>query len=297
MDKAQLVGDIVTHWHRLAERRPTVVFATGVGHSIHLRDEFRRSGVLAEHIDGSTPVEERDRILAGLAAGTIEVVCNAMVLTEGWDCPAVSCLVLARPTKSMGLYRQMAGRVLRPAPGKTDAIILDHAGAVFEHGFIDEPVIWTLDQDKRAENPAQSGRAERRMPTLATCPECAAVRLDGHACPACGWRPRPKPVAVDVVDGELAQVYADGTARAGAASPAEKQLFYQELAYIAQELGHKRGVVFYRYREKFKGEKPPDSWRNLPPLPPRPETRAWYRSRQIAYAKAQRKAGFERRSA
>ena len=90
---------------------------------------------------------------------------------------------------------------------------------------------------------------------------------------------------------------ADGTARAGAASPAEKRLFYQELAYIARELGHKRGVVFYRYREKFKGEKPPDSWQNLAPLPPRPETRAWYRSRQIAYAKAQKKAGFERRSA
>src|SRR6516165_9649853 len=48
MDKQQLVGDIVSHWHRLAERRPTVVFATSVGHSVHLRDEFRASGVLAE---------------------------------------------------------------------------------------------------------------------------------------------------------------------------------------------------------------------------------------------------------
>jgi superfamily II DNA or RNA helicase len=297
MDKPQLVGDIVTNWHRLAERRPTVVFATGVSHSVHLRDEFCRSGVLAEHIDGSTPVEERDRILAGFAAGTIEVVCNAMVLTEGWDCPAVSCLVLARPTKSMGLYRQMGGRVLRPSPGKTDAIILDHAGAVFEHGFIDEPVIWTLDQDKRAENPTQSRRAERRMPTLTTCPECTAVRFEGDACSACGWRPRPKPVAVDVVDGELAEVNADGTVRAGAVTQAEKQLFYQESAYIAQEKGHKPGIAFFRFKEKFKGEMPPYRWRNLPPLPPRPETRAWYRSRQIAYSKAQQKASLERRSA
>ena len=87
MDKAQLVGDVVEHWHRLAERRRTVVFATGVAHSVHLRDEFRRSGVMAEHIDGSTPIEERDAILARLAAGTVEVVSNAMVLTEGWDCP------------------------------------------------------------------------------------------------------------------------------------------------------------------------------------------------------------------
>jgi superfamily II DNA or RNA helicase len=127
MNTAQLVGDIVEHWHRLAGPRRTVVFATGVGHSRHIRDEFRRAGVLAEHLDGSTPTDERDRILAQLAAGQIDVVTNAMVLTEGWDSPSVSCLVLARPTKSLGLYRQMVGRVLRPAPGKTDALILDHA--------------------------------------------------------------------------------------------------------------------------------------------------------------------------
>lgn len=101
VDTAQLVGDIVEHWHRLAERRRTVVFATGVAHSVHIRDEFRRAGVLAEHIDGgSTPIAERDRILAQLDSGSVEVVSNAMVLTEGWDCPAASCLVLARPTRS-----------------------------------------------------------------------------------------------------------------------------------------------------------------------------------------------------
>ena len=87
MNTAPLVGDIVEHWHKLGEGRRTVVFAVNVAHSVHLRDEFRRSGVLAEHIDGSTPVEERDRILASLAAGKIEIVTNCQVLTEGWDCP------------------------------------------------------------------------------------------------------------------------------------------------------------------------------------------------------------------
>ena len=80
--------------------------------------------------------EERDAILAKLANGTIDVLTNAMVLTEGWDSPGVACLVLARPTKSMALYRQMVGRALRPAPGKTDALIIDHAGAIFEHGLL-----------------------------------------------------------------------------------------------------------------------------------------------------------------
>jgi superfamily II DNA or RNA helicase len=153
MDKAKLVGDIVEHWHRLAAGRKTVVFATGVAHSIHIRDEFRRSGVLAEHIHGKTPVEERDAILARLSRGEVDVVCNCAVLCEGWDQPDVSCIVLARPTKHMGLYRQMIGRVLRPAPGKDHALVLDHAGATWQHGLVEEPVVWTLDEDRRAENP------------------------------------------------------------------------------------------------------------------------------------------------
>ena len=175
VNTAQLVGDIVEHWHKLGECRRTVVFAVNVAHSVHIRNEFRRSGVLAEHIDGSTPLEERNSILKQLATGKIEIVTNCQVLTEGWDCPEVSCIVLARPTKSLGLYRQMTGRTLRPAPGKTDALVLDHAGAVFQHGFVDDPIVWTLDEDERAENQAHSRRGEHHAPALTTCPECHAV--------------------------------------------------------------------------------------------------------------------------
>jgi DNA repair protein RadD len=283
MDRAQLVGDIVTNWHRLAERRKTVVFATGVAHSVHLRDEFRRSGVWAEHIDGSTPIEERDAILAKLAAGTVEVVTNAMVLTEGWDSPEVSCLIIARPTKHMGLYRQMVGRALRPAAGKADALILDHAGAIFEHGFVEEPVIWTLSEDRRAANPVQASRALFRAPALTTCPECSAVRFEGRPCPACGWRPQPKPQAFDVVDGDLGQVDRQRRVANQNYGDAEKRHFNAQLLYIARERGYKPGWAAYKFKEKF-GHWPP---RGSPaPMPPEEATRAWVRSREIAYAKA-----------
>ena len=160
MDRPDLIGDIVTHWHKYGERRKTVAFAVNVPHSIHLRDEFVKSGVRAEHIDGSTPKPERDATLARLASGEIELVTNCMVLTEGWDMPEVGCCILARPTKKMGLYRQMIGRVLRPAPGKADAIILDHSGAVFRHGFAEDRVEWTLDPDRRASS--RDARTARR---------------------------------------------------------------------------------------------------------------------------------------
>jgi len=283
MDTSRLVGDIVSHWLRLAQRRPTVVFATGVAHSVHLRDEFRRAGVLAEHIDASTPAEERDAILAKLAAGTVELVTNAMVLTEGWDCREAACLILARPTRHHGLYRQMVGRALRPAPGKGDALILDHAGAVFEHGFVEERVIWTLDQDKRAESPAQISRAQRRAPALTTCPECAAVRFEGRPCPACGWRPQPKPRPVAVADGELGQVDRQRRVKAQAPTIAEKVSFHGQLRWIERERGYRPGWTAYKFREKF-GHWPARN--DVEPSPPVAATRAWVRSRQIAYARA-----------
>jgi hypothetical protein len=123
MNTDKLVGDIISHHPRLAKGRKTVLFASGVEHSVHLAREFQAAGVRAEHLDGSTPIEDRESILARLSSGDLEVVSNCMVLTEGWDQPDVSCLVLARPTKSLGLYLQMAGRCLRPSEGKSDVTI------------------------------------------------------------------------------------------------------------------------------------------------------------------------------
>ena len=283
MDTGTLVGDVVTHWLRLAQWRPTVVFATGVAHSQHLANEFRLAGVLAEHLDGSTPAEERDAILARLARGDIDLVSNAMVLTEGWNCPVASCQVLARPTKSLRLYRQMVGRVLRIAPGKSDALILDHAGAVFAHGFPDEPIAWTLGADRRAENPAQTARKSGHTPSLTDCPECHAVRLEGKPCDFCGWRPRPRAVAPDVIDGELAEVGRDRKSMPRNIDAAERRRWHAELVWIAEERGHKPGWAAHKYKDKF-GSFPIE--RDVQPAPPSREVRAWVRSRDIAYRKA-----------
>jgi DNA repair protein RadD len=292
----QLVGDIVEHHLRLARGRPTAVFCASVRHSIHVRDRFREAGTIAEHLDGETPNEERDALLAKLASGEIEVISNCGVLCEGWDSPSVSCIVLARPTKSLVLYRQMAGRGLRCAPGKEGLLLLDHAGATYEHGLITDPISWSLREDRKAVNREHRARATGHKPGLTNCPECSAVRLQGKPCDSCGWQPRTRGESFEVFDGDLARVDANGAARVNAASSAEKLLFYRELAYIAEELGHRPGAAFFRFQEKFKGEKPSYHWRNLSPLPPRPETRAWYRSRQIAYAKARQKAGSQRRA-
>jgi DNA repair protein RadD len=102
MNRADLVGDIVSNWHKIAERRKTLVFCVDVAHSVHVKNEFVKSGVRAEHIDGSTPKSDRDAALARLASGESELVTNCMVLTEGFDLPAIGAIVLARPTKQLG---------------------------------------------------------------------------------------------------------------------------------------------------------------------------------------------------
>lgn len=285
MDTPQLVGNIIEHWHRLAEKRKTIVFATGVGHSVHIRNEFRRSGVVAEHIDGSTPADERDRILRRLALGEIELVSNCSVLTEGFDSPDVGCIVIARPTKSLGLYRQIGGRGLRPAPGKADVIVLDHAGAVFEHGFLDDPVAWTLKEDRRAKNKAHGERGSAGgPPRVSTCPECLAVRFEGKACTVCGWRPQPKAEDFETAEGNLGEVRAD---RSVAGASIDKATFHAMLIYIARDRGYRPGWAAYKFKEKF-GHWPAD--RYVIPIPPDDAVRSWVRSRQIAYAKAQEKA-------
>ncbi|MEQ9643224.1 MAG: DEAD/DEAH box helicase [Alphaproteobacteria bacterium] len=288
MDTTKITGDIIEHWHKLAERRKTVVFASSVGHSVRIRDEFRRSGVMAEHIDGNTPEDERADILKRLSTGAVEVVCNCMVLTEGWDQPDVSCVVLARPTKHMGLYRQMVGRVLRPAEGKADALVLDHAGCTFRHGFVEDPVQWTLAPDQRPDNPAQRARSEGSpSDRLARCPECSHIRKAGDPCRSCGWKPRPRAQDVEVIDGELGLLDRKHTVKADQIDAAGRRQWYAELLYVAAEKGRKRGWAAHTYKIKF------GAWPIKPdPIPQQAGdvVRSYVRSRDIAFAKGREKA-------
>jgi DNA repair protein RadD len=287
MNTDPLVGDIVEHWLKYGERRRTVCFAVGVEHSVHIRNEFLQAGVRAEHLDGTTPVAEREAILARLESGETEIVTNCMVLTEGWDMPAVGCCILARPTKQMGLYRQMVGRVLRPADGKPDAVILDHSGAVYRHGLPEDRVEWTLAADRRAVNSAQQKRKRGEAPRLRECPSCKAVMV-APPCGACGWQPQPRARAIDFEEGELGLVV-DGKAQAPQHSEGDRIIFFRELRAVQQTRGYKKGWAAHKFKDKF-GHFPPWAYNDLPPAIPTDAVLRWVRSRQIAFAKARNAA-------
>ncbi len=187
MVRPQLVGDVVEQWRKHAAGggpRSTIVFACTVAHSRQLVGRFREAGVPAEHLDGFTPDREREAMLERLARGEIRVVSNVMILSEGFDCPRVSCVVVARPTASRTLYLQMVGRALRPCPeiGKRDCVILDHAGNTLRHGLVSEITSYELDTGDTLD-PAAGPRAACKE-----CPSChAVVGWKAPVCPECGY--------------------------------------------------------------------------------------------------------------
>ena len=118
-------------------------------HSKRIRDEFLAKGIRAAHIDGKTPMYEREHTLACLESGAIQVVTNCSVLVEGLDITSVSAVSLAVPTRSLSKYLQMVGRASRPHPGKKDFMVLDHGGCVLRHGTPDHDREWSIKSKER----------------------------------------------------------------------------------------------------------------------------------------------------
>jgi len=119
-----------------AGERKTLIFAVDVAQTHALAKRFKAAKIHAEGIDGSLPADTRAAILERFRRGKTKVLVNCMVLTEGYDEPSVSCIVIARPTRSRVLYTQMVGRATRLYPGKDDALILDMTGASDDKSLI-----------------------------------------------------------------------------------------------------------------------------------------------------------------
>jgi superfamily II DNA or RNA helicase len=125
---------IVQKWTEHAANRKTLVFAAGIAHSESLAATFQSQGIAADYVYGNDP--QRAEKLKAFSFGEIQVLTNAMVLTEGFDEPSASAIVFARPTKSRPLYAQMLGRGLRLFPGKEDCTVLDFVDNTGRHSII-----------------------------------------------------------------------------------------------------------------------------------------------------------------
>ena len=239
------------------------VFCKSVAQAERLTLDFIANGVHAALIHGETPwLLRRARLDAFanqdnaplLAAGSCEqapiVLVNAYVLTEGVDVPAASCCILARGCGHAGILLQMAGRVLRTAPGKTHATLIDLCGVVHKLGLPEADRVWSLEGKA-----ITLSQGDRDTP-LKACPACSAMvggwSVDSagwRICPVCRERVAPPPEEVTVSAREL---HAMGTA----APPEERVRVLAKLAHAAAAKGFKPGWAAMRYRERF-GDWPP----------------------------------------
>jgi superfamily II DNA/RNA helicase len=132
-----------------ATGRKALLFTAGVKLAHEMAQAFSRAGISAEAIDAHTPLEQRRMILQRFHEGSISVLCNCGILTEGYDESSVDCIIMARPTRSRVLYTQCIGRATRLHPGKEDALILDLVGATDRHDLITAPVLFGLERKSR----------------------------------------------------------------------------------------------------------------------------------------------------
>jgi DNA repair protein RadD len=282
VDKPKLIGDVVDHWVKLGENRPTLVYGVDRAHAEHLQQRFVEAGIAAEYMDGETRREDREATFERFRAGETRVICNVGVLTTGVDLPMASCIVDCKPTRSEMLFVQTIGRGLRVSPGKDKLLVLDHAGNHLRLGLVTDIHHDRLDDGEQRKSVSEK-RDEKREPLPVLCEECSAVlRPRSKVCDQCGHHRIAKP-GFDHEDGELVR-FGSKPKSSGAPTDADKAQFYAELKGHAAIKGFAPGWAAHKFRERF------GSWPNsldwVQPAVPGLRVKNWITSRQIAWARA-----------
>jgi superfamily II DNA or RNA helicase len=299
----ELVGDVVDNWLRLAATRHTIVFAVDIAHCEMLAHKFKAVGIRAAALHVRMDQKDRDEIVEQFKAGIIQVLVNVSIASYGFDAPSVDCVVIARPTKSIVLHLQMIGRGMRPAvdedgnrikdkedPRFKTCMVLDHAGNVPNLGQADDLFRWRLDDGKQAcENWSRNpGSGEAKDSAVHTCEECSHIFSHSRVCPRCGWKVPFSKRDVETKDANLVRIGKKLIEPLPDGWPTHENFFRQLLSYAAEK-SYKPGFAMVKFKEKC-GEWPPRHWANLASMPVEPRVRNWLVSRQIAWAKARKKA-------
>ncbi len=217
--------------------RRNVVFAPHVKAAEDFALQFQKRGIRAEVVTGKTPAEVRDRTLAAIGTGALKVVINVMVLTEGWDCPEVAVVTLARDMGSAGMLMQTCGRGMRTAPGKRICTVLDLRGVTWDPdlGSPDDDRIFSLDG---------VGIQRAGVIGLRRCATCGDPLEEGSSvCARCG-REAPEQVTPEAT-GEKLDRFAFKKAEDGAAR------VDQLVRWMRKFPGKRDGFYAHRFRAVY----------------------------------------------
>lgn len=281
MQAGTLSADIVKTWIARWGKNKTLCFAVDCAHAQALQARFIEAGVSCGYQDARTPPDERAEIKRKFHDGSYQVVANVGTLTTGvdWD---VRCSILARPTKSEMLYKQIIGRALRTAEGKDHALILDHSDTTQRIGFVTD-----IEHDHLHDG-KEKGPSEPRIRLPKECKACSALKPAGvRKCPHCGFEPVAVSNIVEV-GGELEEIHRGGLAKKGKKyepTMAEKMQFMREVMRYGSDHGRKPGWASHAYKDKFgvwpKFTVTAADYVSIATL-------GWIRHRNIAWAKSKR---------
>lgn len=259
MDKPSITGDAVQHYKRLCIGKRAVAFAVSIEHSKHIAAEFQSAGIPAEHVDGQMDHAMRDAAVQRFIEGKTLVLSNAELFGEGFDVPAIEAAILLRPTQSLSLYLQQVGRALRPAEGKTHAIILDHAGNSLKHGLPDDDREWTL------EDRPKKKKGEKSASPVRQCLSCFRVYRPAPKCPGCGATYEAQAREIEQKDGVLQEVD-PAVLRAARKQEERRAQNVDDLIKLGQQRGYKNPAAWAakfhaarqqaraRYRPQYGGQ-------------------------------------------
>jgi DNA repair protein RadD len=305
LSRPKLVGDVLENWLRIAKGKRTLLFCVNKTHGAALLADFLKAGIAAEMLTDQDDEATREDVIGSLARGDTHILINCFLMSYGVDVPAVECVVLARPTRSLTMFLQMVGRGLRPSPetGKTYSTLIDHGHVCETLGLPQSDFGWTLEAARNVNKEALAVQRSTAAEAMRTCRECSAIWLtseQGHACPECGWKPAPRAKAISTREADLEEM-ADVEDQP---TPHDQRVicFYREACgWYARRWPDRwmakpksgRWWAWVQTRDKFRFAetvRKPGSYWDLTPFTPSAEVSGWLQHRIIKFARARAKA-------
>lgn len=236
-----IFGDVVKTYQEKINGQKTIVYAHSIEYSKLVVQQFNNAGIKAAHADSKTPAKEREHIMEGFRTGKIQVLSNVDLISEGFDVPDCTAVIMLRPTKSLVLDIQQSMRCMRYRPNKT-ATIIDHVANYSRFGLPDSKRYWTLKDRNKTRKKSNTDSI-----AIKQCPKCFFVMKGSPSiCPNCGESIKPDPVEMDVKKDVNLQVITNYIVT----KKVSELHSYKELQEYAKAKNYKRGWVYYQAKAK-----------------------------------------------
>ncbi|WP_099974223.1 DEAD/DEAH box helicase [Lactobacillus terrae] len=237
-----IFGDVISTYKKVADGKQAIVYCHSIEFSKYIAEQFNKSGIKAAHADSKTPNKEREQIMSDFKKGILQVISNVDLISEGFNVPDCSVVIMLRPTESLVLNIQQSMRGMRYKPNKISTII-DHVGNYSRFGLPDSERFWSLDDREKRKKKTNTDSI-----VIKQCPECFFVMKGGvNTCPNCGAELKADAVKMD----EKKDVKLEVITNYIVTKKVSELNSYKELQEYAKAKKYKNGWVYYQ--AKLKG--------------------------------------------